>query len=77
MPATSEVVSTNLVDSAVGAINVTISTVTGFDIDDYVSTTVQSLAISIKLFNLAQSVNAQAAAERRKVSIAGATVGGY
>lgn len=77
MPATTEVVSTNLVDSAIGSINVTISTVTGFDIDDYVSTTVQSLAISIKMFNLAQSVSSQGAATRRKVSIAGATVGGY
>lgn len=77
MPATSEVVSTNLVDSAIGAINITISNVTGFDIDDYVSTTVQSTAISIKMFNLAQSVNSQAAKGRRAVSIGGATVGGY
>lgn len=78
MPAVVQSVSENqLVDTAVGPVNVQISTVTGFDIDDFVTSQVNSIAIAIKLYNLATNVNSQYTQNRRIVSIAGATVGGY
>lgn len=71
------VVSNQIVDSAIGPINVIIQNVTGFDVDDYVTTTVQSIAITIQMYNLANNVNTKFTQNRRKVSIAGVTVGGY
>ena len=70
-------VSTHTVDSAIGPIMVTIEKVTGFDVDDHVQTTVQSVAISIQMYNLAANVNTQSAKNRRIVSVGGITVGGY
>ena len=78
MPAVVQSVEENqLVDTAVGPINVQYATVTGFDIDDFVTSQVQSMAIAVQLYNLATSVNTQFTANRRVVSIGGATVGGY
>lgn len=77
MATVQSVVSTQVVDSAIGPIKVTISNVTGFDIDDYVQTRVVSIATAIKMQNLALNVKAASAKNRRKVSIGGVTVGGY
>lgn len=77
MAVATEPVADNLVDTAVGPIYVSQALVTGFDIDDFVTSTVQSTAISIKLYNLAGTVNAQTAQDRRVVSVGGASIGGY
>lgn len=76
--ATSQTVQTNqVVDTAIGAVNVQNSLVVGYDIDDFVQSTVQSIAVSIKMFNTASTVNQKFTKNRRIVSIGGVTVGGY
>lgn len=72
-----DTISDKIVDTAIGPVRVTTSTVTGFNIDDHVSAQVTSIAIAIKMYNLVTTVNTQAAKNRRKVSIGGVTVGGY
>lgn len=64
-------------DSAIGAIKVKQSTVVGFDIDDYVTSTVVSLAVTIAMYNQATAVDSKLTQNRRIVSIGGVTVGGY
>lgn len=77
MAVSQETTSDQLVDSAIGPIRVTISSVEGFDVDDYVTSTIQSMAIAIKMFNVASKVNTDFTTNRRKVSVGGVTVGGY
>lgn len=76
--AASETVLTNqVVDTAIGAVNVTKSVVSGFDVDDFVTSTVVSLCRSIQMYNTASSADPQFTQNRRIVSIGGVTVGGY
>jgi hypothetical protein len=76
--ATSQTIQSNqLVDSAIGAINVQNSLIVGYDIDDFVTSTVKSLAVTIQIYNKASNVNPKFTTNRRIVSIAGVTVGGY
>lgn len=75
--ATEEIKSENIVDSAIGPVRVVQSTVTGFDVDDFVTSRVQSTAVSVKMYNLAQAVDKDTAKGRRKVSVGGVSVGGY
>ena len=77
MAFTEDVQSEQLFDSAIGAVKVKQSNVVGFDIDDFVSTTVNSIAISIQMFNKASTVNPTFTKNRRIVSVGGVTVGGY
>jgi hypothetical protein len=77
MAYTGTVQQNQLFDSAIGAINVQQSVVTGFDIDDFVTTTVQSIATSILMFNKASTANSNFTQNRPPVSIGGVTVGGY
>lgn len=66
-----------LFDSAIGSIKVKQSTVIGFDIDDYVTTTVQSIATTIQMYNKATLANLNFTQNRRIVSVGGVSVGGY
>lgn len=77
MAATQTVTSNETVDSAIGPLLVVQATLANFDIDDYVQTTVVSLATAIKIYNMANNVNTQAAANRPIVNIGGVTVGGF
>jgi len=77
MASSIETIADNLIDTAIGAVWVNRSVAVGFDIDDFVSTTVKNTAISVKLYNLAGTVDTQLAQNRRIVSIGGATVGGF
>jgi len=73
-----ETVSANqLFDSAIGSIAVKQSTVVGFDVDDYVTSTVNSIAIAIQIFNAASAANTNFTQNRPIVSAGGVTVGGY
>jgi hypothetical protein len=75
--ATENILSNKMVDTAIGAMSVQDSEVTGVDIDDFVSTTVSGIALTLRMYNKAVNVNTSFAANRRKVSIGGVTVGGY
>lgn len=66
-----------IVDTAIGAVSVQQATVVGFDVDDFVSTTVNSIAIAIKMYNMASSADPAFTKNRRKVSVGGAEAGGY
>lgn len=64
-------------DSAIGSINVQQSTVVGFDIDDFVTTTVQSIARTISMYNVVTTANSNFTQDRPIVSVGGVSVGGY
>ena len=50
------VVSNQMVDTAIGPISVAITNVTDFDIDDHVQTTIVSIATAIKMYNIGVTV---------------------
>jgi hypothetical protein len=77
MASTTTVTSTNIVDTAVGAMTVTFATVQNADIDDYVTSQVVSLATTLQMYNKLQVSNTTFTQNRRIVSIGGVTVGGY
>lgn len=66
-----------LVDSAVGPCMVQTDSFTGFDIDDFVKSTVDSQAIYLRLYQLVSTVNPQIALNRPPVITGDITVGGY
>ena len=76
--ATAEVVQTEQVtDTAIGAVKIQTSLVVGYDIDDFVASTVKSIAVSIQMFNKINDVDTEFTKDRRIASIGGVTVGGY
>lgn len=79
MAYTQIVKSDQVFDSAIGGIKVQQSVVLGFDVDDFVTSTVESIANTIKMYNLAvQAANDPNSSQNRNiVSISGVTVGGY
>jgi hypothetical protein len=77
MAVTQVIQSTKMVDTAIGAMSVTTSLVTGADIDDLVTSTVVSIATYYQMYNKASTANPKFTQNRRKVSIGGVTVGGY
>ena len=77
MAASESVMSNQVVDTAIGAINVQKSVVTGFDVDDFVTSTVVSLCRTLQMYNTASTADTQFTQNRRIVSVGGVTVGGY
>ena len=75
--ATETLLSNKMVDTAIGACNVQQSEVTGFDVDDFVQTTVSGIAVTIQMYNKAAGADPNFTSNRRKVSVGGVTVGGY
>ena len=69
--------STHLVDSAIGPLAVTEKELTGFDIDDYVHTTVRSQAILLRMKEKAGTADPAFAADRPPVDIEDVSVGGF
>lgn len=69
---------THLIDSAIGPLAVTTSTVEGFDIDDYVHSTVRDMAFRLQVQRIARQVNPQLAKNRMPVTLDdGTIVGGF
>lgn len=77
MAFTETVQAEQIFDSAIGSIKVKQSTVVGFDIDDYVTSTVISMAVTIGMYNQVISADSRLTQNRRIVSIGGVTAGGY
>lgn len=68
---------TNLVDTAIGPVTVTISSVVDFDIDDFAHMALRSMAISLQIENAIDSVDTRFTSSRIPVKIRGKSVGGY
>jgi len=68
---------TNIVDSALGPVTIVESNHAGFDVDDFVSTTVESQATHLKLVTIAQSVKSSAVKGRPPVNLEGTVLGGF
>lgn len=69
--------STNLVDSAIGPLAVTETEVAGFDIDDYVHTTVRAQALLLRMKERASTADPVFAKDRDPVDIEDVSVGGF
>ena len=67
----------NLVDTAIGPVAVTISTVQGFDIDDYVHSTVRAQGIKLQIMQAARTADPRLAKNRPPIDLDGVTLGGY
>ena len=67
----------NLVDLAIGTVQVTSSIIQNFDIDAFVHTTVRSQCITLQMIYAAQTADSTLTANRPPVSIQGTTAGGY
>lgn len=77
MAFTETVQAEQIFDSAIGSIKVKQATVVGFDVDDYVTSTVVSMAVTIGMYNHVISADSRLTQNRRIVSIGGVTAGGY
>jgi hypothetical protein len=67
----------NLIDSAIGALAVMQTVVTGYDIDDLVHDQTRSQAIQLQFKNKVATVNPTLAANRPPINIEDAQVGGF
>lgn len=77
MAMTETVQSDQVVDTAIGAINVQNSSVVGYDVDDFVTSMVVSIATTLQMYNKVTTVDTKFTNNRRVVSVGGVTVGGY
>ena len=75
--ATTVISATNLVDSAIGPVSVTVAELNNFDIDDFVHTTVRAECIKLQLINKIQTADPSLATDRPPVTIDGNTIGGF
>ena len=66
-----------IIDSAIGPVGLISQTVSGFDIDDFVHTTVLSIAKTLQLQQAALTADPQIAKNRIPVVIGNAVVGGF
>jgi hypothetical protein len=67
----------NLIDSAIGPVTLAASTLSDFDIDDYVHTTVRSQAIKNTVVYQASVADPRLADNRTPVDLEGITLGGF
>ncbi len=67
----------SMLDSAIGPVIVTTEKYTGFDVDDFVHTTVLSQATKLQLKRLAQNADPELANNRDRVQIDDVEAGGY
>lgn len=68
---------TTLVDTAIGPVAVTIETVDGVDIDDYVHEMCLAAGRDLQLKNIALKADQRFTSNRIPVSITGTKIGGY
>jgi hypothetical protein len=68
---------TSLLDSAIGPVAVTTTTYSKYDIDDFVTMTVQSKAEYLRMQNRAAGIDPQEVRNRPPVTIGGTNLGGY
>lgn len=69
--------SQELVDSAIGPLQVRSSEAVAYDIDDYVHTTLRSQALKLQLMRYAATANKTLAKNRMPINIEGISLGGY
>jgi len=67
----------NIVDSAMGPVTIVEITHTGFDVDDFVATTVESQGTHLRLMTLARSVKSTEVKGRPTVNLEDVSLGGY
>lgn len=75
--ATEKDVTESVIDSAIGPLKVRRATMTGFDVDDFVSTTVDSQATHLRMLNAMDKTNPLFAKNRPPVRLGDKEVGGY
>lgn len=69
--------STTLVDTAIGPLAVTQATLSGFDIDDFVHSTVIAQATKLQMVYRIQTVDPRLTKGRPPVALDGQAIGGY
>ena len=67
----------SILDSSAGPVLVTTSDHVEFDIDDYVSMTVQGYSNTLKLMNKVSTINPEDVRNRPPVNIGNLSIGGY
>lgn len=67
----------SMLDSAIGPVMVTTESYTGFDVDDFVHTTVVSQATKLRMKRMASNANPDLANNRDRVLIDDIEAGGY
>lgn len=75
--ATETDVTESVLDSAIGPLKVRQSKITGFDIDNFVSTTVDSQATHLRMLYLMDTADPRFTKDRPPVRLADKEVGGY
>lgn len=68
---------TFLTDTAIGPFATTITTLEGYDIDDFVHTTVKSQGIRLQLLYRVINADTRLTDNRPRVEVDGISVGGY
>lgn len=68
---------TNLVDSAIGPLSVTESTVDNFDIDDFVHSVTRAQCLQLQMINAIQVVDTNFTSNRPPLNLGGYNVGGF
>lgn len=67
----------SMLDSAIGPVIVTTESYTGFDVDDFVHTTIISQATKLQMKRLASNADPELATNRDRVQIDDVEAGGY